>query len=256
REEVFRALESRPAGLTHSEAGQRQARFGPNVIDEVRGHHLLKQVARQFIHLFALLLWAGSALAVLVGQTNLAAAIVAVIMINGAFGLWQEHRAEATVAALKKLLPDAATVIREGSEVRLAAAQLVPGDLVLLAEGDRLSADARLVQALDLRLDESTLTGESHPVYKTDLPVPDTNEPLLQAHNMVFAGTIVVAGSGQAVVASTGMRREFGRIAQLTATVHQGPSPLELEAGSVARRVALLSVAMGGLFFAIGHLFA
>src|SRR5581483_7223118 len=254
--EVYAALAVGSAGLDEREVNDRAQRFGPNRIEEVPGRRALRQFFGQFIHLFALLLWAASTLSMLIGLPNLAVAIVAVIVLNGLFGFWQEHRAERAVAALKKLLPDVATVVRSGLEARVSADALVPGDVLLIAEGDRISADARLVEAADLRVDESSLTGESHPVHKTHLPETSATVPVVQAHNMIFAGTSVSSGNGRAVVAATGMAREFGRIAHLTQAMRQGPSPLELEVARVARQVTILSVAMGGVFFAVGHWFA
>ncbi len=255
-QQALEALATSNQGLTEQQVAQRLSRFGPNRIEETVKRSAIKHFVRQFIHLFAILLWVGSALALVSGLANLALAIVAVIVLNGLFGYWQEYRAERAVEALKRLLPESATVVRGGVESRVPAEGLVPGDILLLAEGDRLSADARLLNALDLRLDESSLTGESHPVHKTEMPEANWHIPVVQAHNMVFAGTTVVAGNGRAVIAATGMNREFGRIAQLTQAVPEEPSPLEREIADVARRVAILSVGMGAAFFAIGYFFA
>ncbi len=251
--QVFAALGSEPGGLNESEALVRAQAYGANRIEELPGPSLARQLLSQFVHLFALLLWAGSLLAFLAGQPYLGAAIVAVIFVNGLFGLWQEHRAERAVAALKKLLPETAMVLRAGRELRISAESLVPGDLLVLAEGDRVSADARLVDAIDLRMDESNLTGEAHPVHKTAHAQLEDGRPPLHSHNMVFAGTSVLSGSARAVVTNTGMATEFGRIAGLTQVQRLEPSPLQLEVARVARRVALLSVVMGAGFFALGY---
>ncbi len=217
---------------------------------------LMQRLAPQFVNLFALLLWAASVLALVAGLPQMAVAIVAVIVLNGIFGFLQEYRAEREVAELKRLLPQQALVVRDGREQRVSAEQLVPGDLVVLAEGDRVSADARLVQSADLRMDESNLSGESHPVHKTAGPYDKGAVEGLNAPGIVFAGTSVVAGGGRAVVEATALDTAFGRIARLTQSVPRGKSPLEKEVSSVARRVALLSVVMGGGFFAIGHVVA
>jgi magnesium-transporting ATPase (P-type) len=136
------------------------------------------------------------------------------------------------------------------------ADELVPGDLLQLEEGDRVSADARLLEAADVRCDESSLTGEAVPVHKTADPEPAPPPTPTQAHNLVFAGSTVTSGAATAVVTATGMGSEFGRIAALAQAVRAEPSPLQIEVSRVARRVALLSVAMGGLFFAVGYLIA
>ena len=142
------------------------------------------------------------------------------------------------------------------SERRIPAEELVPGDILVLEEGDRVSADARLIEASDVRCDESNLTGEAVPVRKVADAEREAPKTPIQAHNMVFAGSTIISGGGSAVVTATGMRTEFGRIAQLTQAVQPEPSPLQVEVGRVAQRVALLSVAMGVGFFAIGYLVA
>ncbi len=143
-EEALVALGSRPEGLTEAEAQARLDQVGPNLIEEVKGPGLARRAAGQFIHLFALLLWVGAALAFLAGTPALGIAIIAVILLNGVFGFFQEYRAERAVAALKRLLPPHAMVVRGGVERQIDAEGLVPGDVVILAEGDRISADGRL----------------------------------------------------------------------------------------------------------------
>ncbi len=250
---VYVALGSKREGLSESEALHRAEQFGKNRIQELPGPGLGRQLLSQFVHLFALLLWAGSVLALLAGEPYLAAAIIAVIVVNGLFGLWQEYRAERAVAALKRLLPETAVVLREGHELRVSAEVLVPGDVLVLAEGDRVSADARLVETADLRMDESTLTGEAHPVHKVAHPELVNGRPIVQSHNTVFSGSSVLSGRALAVVVNTGMQTEFGKIARLTQVQEAGPSPLQLEVARVARRVALLSVIMGAGFFVLGY---
>lgn len=253
-EEALVALGSRPEGLTEAEAQARLDQVGPNLIEEVKGPGLARRAAGQFIHLFALLLWVGAALAFLAGTPALGIAIIAVILLNGVFGFFQEYRAERAVAALKRLLPPHAMVVRGGVERQIDAEGLVPGDVVILAEGDRISADGRLVEAADLRLDESSVTGESRPVHKVAEPEPSPVVTLLHAHNMVFAGSTIVAGAGRLAVSATGMQTEFGRIAGLTQAVEVQPSPLQVQVTKVAQQVALISVALGVGFFLLGYL--
>jgi magnesium-transporting ATPase (P-type) len=252
-DQVFAALECTPGGLNESEVRRRTQLFGLNRIEELPGPGLGRQLLSQFVHLFALLLWAGSLLALLAGEPYLAAAIIAVIVVNGLFGVWQEHRAERAVAALKGLLPETATVLRDDQELRVSAEALVPGDVLVLSEGNRVSADARLVETVDLRMDESTLTGEAHPVHKVAHPEVLNGRPIVQSHNAVFSGSSVLSGRALAVVVNTGMATEFGKIAHLTQVQTTGPSPLQLEVARVARRVALLSVIMGAGFFLLGY---
>ena len=255
-DDVYAALGSRPEGLSGAEAAQRLASAGPNEIQEIPGPSLARRLLAQFVNVFALLLWAGAALAFVAGTPQFGVAIIAVIVLNGVFGMLQEYRAERAVAALRRLLPQVATVVRDGDVVPAPAESLVTGDVVVVAEGDRVSADARLVAQTDLRVDESSLTGEAHPVHKTAEAEREPPATAIQAHNILFAGSTVMAGSGRAVVTATGMDTEFGRIARLTQEVRQDPSPLQVEVGRVARRVALLSIVMGIGFFVIGYVFA
>ena len=255
-DDVLTLLGTETSGLAETEARTRLLQIGPNTLEESRGPSWMRRLLGQFFHLFAILLWVGSILAFLAGQPGIGIAIIAVILLNGIFGFLQENRAERAVAELKRLLPAVATVIRTGQERRLAAEDLVPGDVLRLDEGDRVSADARLIEASEMRCDESSLTGEAGPVHKVSDRETEAPRTPIQAHNMVFAGSTITSGGGTAVVTATGMRTEFGRIAQLTQAVHQEPSPLQLEVGRVARRVALLSLAMGVGFFAIGYLAA
>ena len=255
-DEVMGRLGVDAGGLTAQEAGRRLASVGPNRIHELPGPSLVRRLAAQFFNLFAVLLWVGSVLAFVVGLPSFGIAIIAVIVLNGIFGFFQEYRAERAVTALKRLLPPLATVMRDGGSARITAEELVPGDVLVLEEGDRVSADARLIEAVDMRADESSLTGEAHPVHKISGAERRPPDAFLHAHNMLFAGSSIVAGGGRAVVVATAMRTEFGKIAELTQAVPAEPSPLQREVTRVARRVAVLSIVMGAVFFAIGYLFA
>ena len=177
----------------------------------------------------ALLLWVGGLLGFLAQMPQLGIAIWLVNLINGAFSFWQEYKAEQATAALRQLLPTYARVVRDGQEQRLLAEELVPGDVMLLAEGDHISADGRLVHEAALRVDQSTLTGEAHPVRKTAEAVLRGGLTRVELPNLVFAGTSVAAGTGRAVVCATGMATEFGKVAHLTQVVGDERSPLQHE---------------------------
>ncbi len=254
--DVWAALGSRPEGLSPDEAAARLARFGPNAIREVRGKPLVLRFLANFTHLMALLLWAGGLVGFLAGMPQLGIAIWSVNLINGIFSFWQEYRAEKAAEALRRLLPTHARVLRDGDERRVAADDLVPGDLLLLAEGDRISADARLVREEELRVDQSTLTGESHPARKTGDPVPGDGLSRAELPNLVFAGTSVVSGGGTAVVFATGMETEFGTIARLTQGVREERSPLQKEMARATWIVSALAVGAGLLFFGLAVLLA
>jgi len=230
------AAELEAPGLSSGEARRRFAEHGPNVLAEPPKPSHLRRFLAQLVHLFALLLWAGALLSWIGGTPELSAAIVAVILVNAVFAFVQEFRAERATDALKRLLPQSARVRRDGEVVEVPAEELVPGDVLVLRAGDRISADAELVARSELRVDNSTLTGESRTVEPED---------------RVFAGTYVAAGVGEAVVAATGMRTEFGRIAELTQATRRERSPLERELGHVSRLVALFSTVLGVAFFVV-----
>ncbi|MBJ7455656.1 MAG: cation-transporting P-type ATPase, partial [Thermoleophilia bacterium] len=192
--------EPRADGLSSEEAGRRLASSGRNAIAETAGASPVREFLANFVQLFALLLWAGAGLALLAGLPALTAAIATVIVVNAVFAFVQEHRAEQAVTALRRMLPVRVRVRRDGVVVDIDGEEVVPGDLLVLAAGDRVPADADIVSSADLRVDESALTGESHAV-----------EP----EGRVLAGTFVTAGTATARVAATGMETRFGRIAAL-----------------------------------------
>ena len=165
--DVLDALGTGPAGLDAVDAADRLARYGPNELPRPRRRAWYLELGANFVHLFAILLWTGAALAWVAGMPQLTWAIVVVILVNGVFSYWQEYQAERAAEALQALLPRQVTVRREGQEQLLPAAQVVPGDVLLLTEGEAVPADARLIVTERLRIDNSSLTGESRPVPRT-----------------------------------------------------------------------------------------
>jgi calcium-translocating P-type ATPase len=257
-DEALSSLKSSPAGLLQTEAERRLAEFGPNHVEEVAREHLLLGFAREFTHFFAIILWAGAALAFLAehfdpgqGMARLGIAIVGVIVINGVFSFWQEYKAERAVAALRQLLPQKVKARRGGEIVEMLATDLVPGDIVLLEEGSLVPADCRLIEAFALRVNTATITGESLP--KARNTEPSTEESPLFAKNIALAGTSVVSGQARAVVYATGARTEFGKIAHLTQTTGEASSPLQREIARLSRIVAALATGLGVVFLFIGE---
>jgi Ca2+-transporting ATPase len=174
----------------------------------------------------------------------------------GLFSFWQEYKAEKAIAALRRLLPTYARVLRDGTEQRIVAEQLVPGDVLPLGEGDHISADGRVVEDATLRVDQSTLTGESYPVQKTATAVTNNALARLELPNLVFAGTSVAAGTGRAVVFATGMDTEFGKIATLTQRMEEERSPLQREMIRTTQTVTVIAIGVGVLFFVFAVVFA
>lgn len=255
RDELLQELGSRPGGLTEAEAEDRLRQHGPNEIREVRRAPLALKLLANFYHTFALLLWAAGVLAFVADMAELGWAIIAVIFINAGFSFWQENRAEKAVEALKKILPAKARVIRGGSLEEVLARDLVPGDIIVLAEGDYISADSRLLDENDLRVNAATLTGESEPVRKLATPTSAEGMTPGEIPNLVLTGTSVAFGSGKAVVYATGMETEFGKIASLTQTVKVELSPLQKEVNRVALVIAAVAIIMGATLFGVSSLF-
>jgi len=248
---VYLAAATRPGGLTTDEAQARLREHGPNVLQTVRPRPFLLRFGAHFTHLMALLLWAGSLAALVAGLVALSVAIVLVNLVNGVFSFWQEQKADHATEALRRLLPVHARVMRDGREAQVPAEELVPGDVILLDEGDRISADARVVEHAELRVDQSTLTGETTPVRKSAEPAPTETGNRANTPNLVFAGTNVSAGRGKAVVSATGMGTEFGRIAGITQQMGNEPSPLQQELGRLSTVVSIIAVGVGSFLAAI-----
>jgi calcium-translocating P-type ATPase len=249
---LLAGLGSSPRGLSAAEAGRRLREHGPNALPRPLRAAWYRELSGEFLHLFALLLWVAAALAWWVGLPPLAWAIVAVVIVNGLFGYWQRRAAERAVEALEALLPRYTTVRRDGADQTVPAAQVVPGDILVLAEGASVAADARLLRADRLRVDASTLTGESRPIARTAEAVAAQSRVATELPNLVFAGTSVVSGRGEAVAFATGGDSEFGRLARLTHCQQPRPSPLAREIRRVTWVITALALSMGLAFFLVG----
>jgi len=251
---LLRHLGTGTEGLSTPEAERRLEQHGPNEIRRHRGPSRLRELARQFTHPLALLLWAAAALALVAGIPALAVAIVVVIVLNALFAFAQEVQAERATEALREFLPPRVRVKRDGSEAEVDATSLVPGDLLLLNEGDRLSADARLIDG-SLEVDMSPLTGESAPVGRSAHHSGPPGPPL-ESDDLVFSGTLCTAGAAKAIVYSTGMATQLGRIAALSQRVQAEISPLQVQVNQAARLIAVIAVSAGVLFLFLGTLVA
>ena len=243
------ALRSRPEGLTAEEAVGRLEADGPNEIPAPHGPGAARRLIAQLTHFFALLLWVAALLAYVGGMPQLAIAIAVVVVVNGVFSFVQEERAERATAALRDLLPVESTVIRDGRRQRIPASELVRGDLLILREGDRISADARVVTADALRLDQSTLTGEAVPAGKDPRPLEGSVDDTARVACLLFAATYVTSGAGTAIVYATGMRTRLGGIATLTRRSSGRPTLLREDLDRAVRVIAAFAVGAGVVFF-------
>ena len=258
KEEALRTLVTSENGLSEEEAKRRLSEFGFNEIKEAKKKPLYIRFFKQFTHFLALLLWIAAFMSFLSeylhpgeGMLTLGIAIIAVIFINAGFTFIQEYRAEKALEELKKLLPFYVKVLRDGKEKEIYARDVVHGDVILLSEGDKVPADARLIETSGLRVNNAPLTGESEPVLRRHEAYEGE---FIESHNLVFAGTAVVSGSGRAVSFATGMQTEFGRIAHLTGAVEAGLSPLQKEIVKATRVIAVIAAVVGVFFFLLGFL--
>ncbi|MFZ3106859.1 MAG: cation-transporting P-type ATPase [Candidatus Hydromicrobium sp.] len=251
KEQLFKELKVSEKGLTDDEAKKRFEIYGPNKIIEKRKRPLIFRFLDNFIHLLALILWLAAALCFIprVNMPQLGYAIILVIIINAIFSFLQEFRAEKALEALKKMLPSYSNVLRNGEIKKVLSEELVPGDILVLEEGDNISADARLIEAYDVRTNNSVLTGESDPQKKVTIPILNENIDPLRLQNVVYMGTNISYGTGKAIVFATGMNTQFGKIANLTLTVKEPLSPLQKEINKVSQVLAYIAVGIGALFF-------
>jgi Ca2+-transporting ATPase len=239
-------------GLAPAEAAARLARVGPNRLRTVPGPSLLARLARQVNDPLIGVLLAAAVIAGALGEWIDAVAIVAIVALNAALSLVQEERAERALRALQQLAAPAARVVRDGVTRTLPAAEVVPGDLLEVEAGDRLAADARLVEAYALTVDEATLTGESLPVEKEAAAVLPAETPLAERVTMLYAGTLVTTGHGRALVTATGMSTELGRLAGLVQAGGLETTPLQRRLSQVGRWLVYVALGVCAAIFGLG----
>ena len=251
-DEVFRDLRTSANGLNGREAARRLVVHGPNELVRRGGRQWPRELLSQFTQPLAMLLAGAAVLAWFGGTPALSAAVIAVILLNAAFAFVQEMQAERAVEALAAFLPATAEALRDGVRAELPARDLVPGDILVVAEGDRVSADARIIDGV-VQMDLSALTGESVASTRSADPAAGAGS-LMEAHNLVFSGTSCTAGEALAVVTRTGMHTELGRIAALSQRERPEPSPLERQVRRVTWIIAVVAVVVGAAFLPLGLL--
>lgn len=252
---VFSMLDSSENGLTSEQVKDRQERHGKNKLKEVKGKPLIFIFLGHFISLMAILLWAGGLIAIFADMVELGVAIWLVNIINGVFSFKQEYQASKATDALKKMLPSYARVIRDGEQQQILAEDLVVGDVMVIEEGDKISADAVLISSSDLQVNQSTLTGESNPVRKNAEAIVRDDLSRFEIPNQIFTGTAVSSGGGKSVVTAIGMDTEFGKIANLTQNMEEVQSPLQIELNRLTKQISIIAVSIGLVFFLAGWLF-
>ncbi len=249
---VIGAVKSHPSGLSAAEARTRLAETGGNAIPPICGRTQLEILLSQFHSLPIALLAAGAALSIATGGLLDAAIILGVIGLNSAIGFIAEARAEETIGSLRESRAPVSRVLRDGKECEVAAEELVPGDLIELRRDELIPADARIISANRLTVNEAMLTGESIPVAKAANTIALHSAPIADRHNMVFRGTVVTGGAGRAVVTATGPETELGRIQSLLGSEGQPTTPLQRQLDVLGRQLVFGSLAACGLFAAIG----
>jgi len=249
-EELLDALQAREKGLSAQEVKRRLQEYGPNELVERKRITPLQIFLGQFRDIFVIMLLIAIGISVAIGEIIDASTIGAIVILNAIVGFVQEYRSEKAMEAMKKLTAPKARVLREGKEMFIPAREVVPGDVVILESGDRIPADARLLEVVDLKTDEAVLTGESTPVGKATA-VLDKEVSVADRKNSVFMATHVTYGRGKAVITSTGMSTEFGKIAEMVQAVEEEETPLKQKLARFAKKLGMIIVALCALIFAL-----
>jgi len=250
-QETLQTLNTKDTGLSQEEAQKRLMEYGPNELKKEKGKSRIKLFLEQFADILIVILLIATGLSLVLGEIYDAIIILAIVIASAVLGFTQEYRSEKAIEALKKMTAPTAMVLRDGREVKVQASEIVPGDVILLYTGDKVPADARLVEAINLKTDEAPLTGESTPVNKDVNPLPE-NTQLNDRRNTVFTGTVVVYGRGKSVVTCTGMNTEFGKIAKMVQTTVEEETPLEKRMASVGKWLGIFSVAVCLMVASVG----
>ena len=250
-EDVLQRMASSHHGLSFEEAERRLAQYGANRLAEMPPRPAWLKFADQFKSMLIVILLITAGLALLIGDVKDMVVILVVIVFNAMLGFYQEHRAEQSLAALKKMLALKARVRRDGHPKEVAAETLVPGDIVLLEAGDKVPADGRLIASHSVEIDESTLTGESHPVAKQSEVVTGASTPLAERINMALMNTVVTRGRAEMLVTATASQTEMGRIAVLMREAPQAPTPLQRQLDRLGKRLALIASVVVCLIFVL-----
>ena len=242
------------SGLCEDEIRARQARYGPNALEETPPTPLWARFLEQFRSFVVLILIVAAALSFLLGDYIETAAILTIVLLNASLGVIQEARAEAALTSLREMAAPVARVLRAGHYKDVPAQMLVPGDVVVLQPGHYVPADLRLLESVNLRVDESPFTGESLPVTKDALQVLSVNCPLAERANLAYMGTIITYGRGRGVVVATGMETEIGQIAALMQAQVNPPTPLQVSLDELGRRLSYIALALCAMVFVGGVL--
>jgi P-type Ca2+ transporter type 2C len=251
-EDIFKELNSTPFGLTENESEKRLREYGPNILKEKKRKHPSSIFFAQFKDFMILVLVVAAVISGVVGDLSDTIAIIVIVILNAVIGFVQEYRAEKAMAALKKMAAPSATVVRDGVTKIMAAADLVPGDVVILEAGRIVPSDMRLFEAAQLRIEEAALTGESLSVEKDTEVLHDNTVSIGDRKNMVFKGTIVSYGRGKGIVVSTGMKTELGRIATMLQEAKTVKTPLQKRLAAFGKKLSVAIIIICCVIFGVG----
>ncbi len=254
--ELYGRVRSSPHGLTSAEAAKRLAEYGSNILETKERWLLLKKFLAQFTNFFALLLLGAAGLALWAntispraGYFHIGIALLAVVLLNAIFTFIQQYRSERIMEQFRKMLPQKAEVWRDGKRKRIPVENVVPGDIIFISAGDKIPADARLIEENTLKVDHSSITGEAEPQLRK---VECTHEDILESRNLVFSGTLAMAGDGRALVYATGQYTQVGKIASLTREVQRIETPLHKQLQRFVWHISTIAVVLGVVFFLAG----
>jgi P-type Ca2+ transporter type 2C len=255
-EEAFKHLDAHEEGLSAQEASERLARHGLNELQAARQISPWEILFEQFKNVLIIILLIATALSAFLGEGVDAVAILVIVIFAVVLGFVQEYRAERAIEALRQMAAPTAAVLRDGEEEEIPAREVVPGDVIILRAGDKIPSDARLIESINLQVEEAALTGESLPVEKHTQPIPGTTGSLAvgDRKNMVYGGTAVTYGRGRALATATGMKTEFGKIAQMLHTVETGRTPLQENLDKVGHALARAAFIIVSVIVAFGLL--
>lgn len=250
--DVFSALQTGEEGLSSDEAVRRIEQYGPNALDAEKKDPAWLLLVRQFTSLLIIILFAAAVIAAFMGDVVEAVAIIVIVVLAGVTGFIQEYQAGKAIESLKKMAAPQAHAIRDGVEKVVNSEDLVPGDIVVLKTGDKIPADCRLIEAQNLRVEESSLTGESLAVEKHTHEISDIDVPLGDRKNMVYMGTSISYGRGKAIVTDTGMKTEFGKIASLLQNTENRKTPLQHNLDELGKKIGIFSIILAAAMSLLG----
>ncbi|MEM0333639.1 MAG: cation-translocating P-type ATPase, partial [Candidatus Aenigmatarchaeota archaeon] len=252
-EETLEIFKTRLEGLTEEEARERLKIYGYNEFVEKKRKSPIALFLKQFVNFLVVILLIASGISILFGELIDFFTIFLIVVLSGILGFIQEYKAEEALEALKKIAAPMATVVRNALEKRIPVREIVPGDIIIVSAGDKVPADCRIIEAINLQVDESPLTGESTPVEKITTSLPE-NTPLGDRKNMLFYGTVVTYGRGKGVVVATGMQTEFGKIASLLQEVEERKTPLQKDLDRTSKTLGLYILILCGIISTVGFL--